>query len=528
MGISLPSGGHRRRKPFVAALLLACAALLTACGGGASAPAAVPGQPVPGGSIAIAMIGEPRNLDPMSLGNAGPITAVLGNALYGTLLTDVPGTSEIRPGLAESLTSDDGGSTYTLTLRPGLTFNDGTPLDAAAVAANWTRQKDPAVGSQYQFEVGHIAATEVVDATHLRIRLVTPLVSFPRLIIPTSLNWIASPTAMEAGKQAFDAKPVGAGPFVLDRWTRNGAIELSRNARYWDAPKPYLDRLTITVAKDTNQRWNSVQTGNVDLAVESSWLNIDQARNAGMTVDVADLNGGLYIAMNARRAPFDDLRARRAVAAALDIESLITTVYDGHGEIPKTLFTPRSPHFGDTPLPTPNRDEAQRLFDELAAEGKPVKFTFMSFPSTENQAIAQSVQTQLRAFRNVQVEVQVVDLAVSGSIRRTHDFDMVVQAAAFTDPDPKLWEILHSSSSQNMPGVSDPETDAALEQGRRSTDPEERRAAYDRVSQRLAVTTPMLFFLRSPEATIANPNVGGIVQYGLGSLVSAELWITQP
>lgn len=128
------------------------------------------------------------------------------------------------------------------------------------------------------------------------------------------MNWIASPTALGNGRAAFDEAPVGAGPFELTRWMRQGAIELERNPDYWDAPKPYLDAITIRSVADTNQRVNAITTGDADLSTETNPSSVIRAQDAGAQVSTVSAGGGQYLGMNFRRAPFDDERARRAVA----------------------------------------------------------------------------------------------------------------------------------------------------------------------------------------------------------------------
>ncbi|CAI7975040.1 Extracellular solute-binding protein family 5 [Frankia sp. Hr75.2] len=186
------------------------------------------------------------------------------------------------------------------------------------------------------------------------------------------MNWIASPASLKRGQEAFNAKPIGAGPFTLESWTRQADIRLVKNPRYWDAPKPYLDRITLHSALDGNQRYNTLLTGGADVAIDSSWINFDKAVRAGLPTDVMHLSGGILVALNMRRPPFNDIRARQAVATALDMDALNLAAYNGTAQLADTLFTKASPFYSQTPLRKTDKVTAQRLFDELAAEGKPV------------------------------------------------------------------------------------------------------------------------------------------------------------
>ncbi|MFI5716752.1 ABC transporter substrate-binding protein [Nocardia sp. NPDC051750] len=470
-------------------------------------------------------ITEPRSLDPVTLSNQWVLNSLLGNALFGTLMINDPETGELTYTMAESFATDDGGATFELTLRPDLRFTDGTPLDAAAVKFNWDRIKDPAGGSASLQEASMVASTEVVDATRLAVRMTEPVPNFAEAIYGTSLNWIASPAALAAGRQQFDSHPVGAGPFTLSHWARGDAIELVKNPGYWDAPKPFLDAITLRTNADTTQRINTLISDGADLVIETNPASLTEAREAGFPTDTVPLHGGQTLTMNTRRPPFDDVRARRAVAAAIDLEAIDTGIYSGAGQVPKTLFGESSPFHTELPLPQPDRATAQRLFDELAAEGKPVSFTFTSGPTAEIRALAENVQAQLSAFANVEVAVVVTDITGVVELRRTNNFDMTTAAANFTDPEPALWSVFHRNSRRNMSGIDDAALNRALQDGRAGTTVEQRTDAYRRVQERLNALVPVIFQIRNEPSVVTRRNVGGVVQYGYGSLLPEELWV---
>ncbi|MFV2176063.1 ABC transporter substrate-binding protein [Actinomadura sp. LOL_016] len=516
-----------RTRRFHAAAVLSAAALLTAaCSGPTADTSTGPvGAPVRGGTARILMINEPRNLDPAAISNVWAFGAALGNALYGTLMTNDVRTGEIEYKMAESFTSDDGGATFELKLRAGLTFTDGSPLDARAVKFNWDRVRDPATASSSIRYAAPIASTAVVDATTLKVTLRTPIPNFAQNVVIGALNWIASPDALREGQRAFDARPVGAGPFVLKSWSRQDKAELVRNPRYWDAPKPYLDGITVRSTSDTMQRLSTLLSGGVDVAVDTSWKAIQKARDAGFSADVVAMSGGQSLTMNVRRPPFDDVRARRAVSAALDLDATNLSLYNGHGETPRHLFDESSPFFSDIELRKHDKGTAQKLFDQLAAEGKRVSFTFTTQNSTESMGVAESIQAQLAAFENVDVKIRTIDSAETASIYASHDFDMLISSTLIVDPEPQLWSTFHGKSSSNVAGIDDPQLNAALDRGRTSTSLEERKAAYKVAQERLAALVPVIYYTRAAPAVETAGNVHGARQYGFGSLLPEELWM---
>lgn len=507
-------------------LALALALVLAACGApGTHTSSDAAGPPVAGGTGRVIHILEPRSLDPAVLANAWAVDATLGNALYGTLVANKPETGEVQLKMAEDFSSPDGGTTFRLRLRPGLKFSDGSPLDAQAVKVNWDRIRDPAVGASSVDEASIITSTTVVDATTLAIKLGRPDPSFPQVVALSSLNWTASPKILQEGRNAIDANPVGAGPFVLTKWARGNSFEFAKNPGYWDAPKPYLDHLVIRVSADGQQRLNTVTTGAADLEMESSWAPIAKAKSAGLATYTPALSGGDYLSLNTARAPFNDVRARRAVASALDINALNLAAYEGKSPPATTLFDQSSPFYADVPLQKTDKAEAQRLFDELAAEGKPVTFTFKALATSKVKAVAENVQAQLSAFRNVTVKIQSVDAATAIAVRSSRDYDVVVGSAFFGDPEPRLWTAFHAASHGNASGLDDPQLNAALDAGRLGKTTEDRKAAYLTVQQRIADQVPVIFTGRAAVGAIAARNVHGVVQYGMGSVLPEELWI---
>ncbi|MEE2030672.1 ABC transporter substrate-binding protein [Rhodococcus chondri] len=471
-------------------------------------------------------MGEPRSLDPAALSNTWAHQATLGNALYGSLMINNDETYELEYKMATDFSTTDGGKTFTLALQPDLKFSDGTPLDAAAVKFNWDRLKDPALGSTTIRQAVQIEATEVIDPATVRVTMVKPNPQFGQAVVAGALNWIASPAALEKGQQSFDENPIGAGPFTLANWMRQNAVELEKNPAYWDAPKPYLDGLTIRTVPDSNQRLNTMSTAAAELASETNWSNIHKAEDGGLSYLVSSTGGGQVAGMNFRRAPFDDERARRAVSLAIDLEAVNTVVYNGDGEIPRTLFPEDSPFYADIPIGETDSEEAQRLFDELAAEGKPVAFTFLSYPTTESRTLGEAIQAQLSAFENVEARVEVVDYAVATARAGARDFDMIVSSAITQDPDYGLTMAFDSKSTGNFLGVNDPELDAALDRGRFGESIEERKEAYEQVQQRIADLSIGLWYTRAVPGVIYGSDLNGVQLYTLGSPLPEEFWIS--
>lgn len=433
---------------------------------------------------------------------------------------------EVEHRLATGFASGDGGATSTLALRPGVSFTDGTPFDAEAVAVNWARLADPTISANSLAQASQIASTEVVDDITLTVRMRTPNPQFAHAITSSSLNWIASPAALAEGRDAFDDRPVGAGPFVLEDWRRQDRIELSRNAGYWAAPKPYLDGVTMRTVSDVNQRTSVLRSGAADMVAESSWSALAAAEDGGYPTHIVTEGGGQYIALNARRAPFDDPRARRAVAAAVQLDGINNAVFGGDAVVPDTLFPESSPFFADVPLTQHDPEEAQRLFDELAAEGKPLVFTFTATSLLEIRTVAEVVQSQLASFDNVTMNVEVLDYAAFMPRYAGRDFDATIWSANLQEPNTTLWHSFHSQSAGSVTGVVDDRLDVALDAGRTGATPDERKAAYTAVQERIADLDLGIWYMRSAPSVVTGTGLHGVRLYALGSPLPEELWLS--
>src|SRR5262249_51506281 len=292
--------------------------------------------PQPGGSITVTMSAELRGFDPTlaTTSNTGGSEAQVMFAVYDKLLYADPASGGMVPRLAESMTTTDA-TTWTLKVRPGIKFTDGTPYDATAVKCNWDRHADPANNSPWGTTVKNITY-QVLDPLTLKITLKSASGQFPR-VVSDQLSFIGSPTAeAAAGNQAgYNPKPVGAGPFVLKEWVRSASETLDRNPAYWDSPRPYLDRLIFRTLTDEQQRLNGCKVGEGQVDFTTTPLTADSGKDSGNVVVSPSINSST-IYFNLKRLPFSDKNARQAVQLAIDVDQINKTLFNGILETPKS------------------------------------------------------------------------------------------------------------------------------------------------------------------------------------------------
>lgn len=517
----------RIRTFFAAAALGALIAAGAASNSLAQAPAAA-GSPARGGNAIIVLgVDAVRGLDPAFLFNLTPSgDANRMAALYGVLFWSDAKTGKVSPDIGKSLTPDATGATWTLVLQPGVVFTDGTPLDAAAVKFNYDRIQNKATASPL---AGLLAGAQVtvVDKTTLTIALAAPNLQFDK-VLSTSLTHIASPKAIAEHPTDYAHHPVGAGPFMIGSWVKGDHMKLVRNPSYFAKELPWLDSVTFRVIRDPAQRINAVLTGQAQATVPGSDLSYAKsAVRSGLQVTSAPAGGGPMIMFNLKTAPFNDLRARRGVQLALDVQDM-ASVIDPGSSAPLSLYGPTSPFYPARPAPVAqNREAAQKLFDELAAEGKPVNFRITLTASGFFKSIAEYLQSRLSQFRNVTVSIDIVDNAtLDKRVFRDRNYQLSAQIVPVADPEPNLYKLLRTNGQTNHMGYSNPKVDAALEAGRGSTDAAVRTAAYATLDTLVATDVPVILIRNQESYTVHAPSLKGLTLHGDGSLLFDRLWST--
>jgi peptide/nickel transport system substrate-binding protein len=512
-------------KSIFVALATATAVLLAGCAGGdaVGSTGEPAGNPVSGGTLRVLEVSQPTGFDPVQVfsSTSMPITYT---ALYGQFLIPNTQTGAYDCGLCKSFTTSDKGATWEVVTREGLTFSDGTPFNAAAIKYNWDRMKDPKFGSASAGIASQIDHIEVVDERTAKLVMTVPTPGFMGLMPIYALQWIASPTALAKGQAEFNKNPIGAGPFLFDSWVPNGTLKLKKNPGYYDAPKPYLDALEIQGVTDNAQRLNALISGQADTILNSEASIFAEGEAAGFKKVEYKFNGGVGLMLNNAKAPFNDVRARQALAYALDLNALSDSITRGYPSAPKTLFTEGSPLFEDIPLATYDPGKAQKLFDELAAEGKPLKFSYTVFPGN-GQLVFDALQSQLQKYKNVTVTPDQRDTSQQGVVGTTGDYQALSSSMAFVDPGSRLWGQLHASADRtNYSRFKDAETSAALDAGF-TQDPAAQKAAYKVVQERLAELHPYILYTSYLNGALTTDKVHGAVVYGYTSPAAANLWL---
>jgi peptide/nickel transport system substrate-binding protein len=493
---------------------------LSGCGASDEAPQQTQGTPRKGGSLTVTMPGDAVSFDPAQTSFANVADGNRMAAVYDALVTIDPMTGTVQPKIAESLNPEGGGDkvdTWVLRIREGVRFSDGVAYDAAAVKANWDRHRDPKVKSYQAAATLTIKALNVDprDPLVLHIALTSPNANFDH-IVARSLSFNASPAALRPETVgSLRDKPVGAGPFLLKEWTPNQRQLFTRNTGYWQAAKglPYLDELVFRVEIDSRRTVHDLgKTSDLTVLVDPE--NIALGRGNGLAVTELGLNGGAMVLFNTAKGPFVDVRARRAVALALSSSEINEKFYRGTGTPAKSVFSASTP-LANAQLTAPENDRAaaQRLFDEVTAHGsRPLAFSYLVPDAPTPVAVAEHIRATLNAFPGVQMSIGKLDVPTFiRTLRRNSDaWSVAMYQTWIDDPDPGIYDMVHSDSAGNFSGYRNPDADTALERARRTTNPEERRNAYTQLQIRLNADVPFWVYQQAVAAAVYTKRVTGV------------------
>ena len=485
--------------------LLAAASVILLVAG-CSTPAAENSAPVSGGTLVYASgDGEPTCLDPHVGGN---YPQALVATQYLESLVSKNSDGEIIPWLASSWSESDDQLSWEFTLRDGVTFTDGTPLTAEAVAANVTHLQDPETGSSTGYvALQKVTGVEVVDELTARVTLSEP---DSALLDSFSQTWLAieSPTALARTAEENCESPVGTGPFFVAKWDRQQSITLERNEEYTSPPADaahdgvaYLDAIEWRFLPDSASRYAALQAGTVDLIenVQPDTIVAAEGVDAIEELNAPRPGASNRIELNSSKPPFDDIRVREAFVRAANVDDAITSLFFDTAERSYSpLSSVEKVAFSKPELFDYDQDAAATLLDaagwtETDAEGYRVKNgerLEVSFPVSTNQSIPaeQSLFEQLQATAKeagFKVNLEPLDLSSWYGVLGENEYDLV--SAPYTKVGPDVLRILFDSNGTipapsgyfaNHSQVKDPALDELLRTAARSADADERADLY--------------------------------------------------
>ncbi len=349
--------------------------------------------------IRVAMQLEPPNLDPTG-GAAQAIDSVVYSNIFEGL-TRFMSDGSIVPGLAESWDISEDGLTYTFHLHDGVTFHDGTTMDAEDVKFSLDRARAPDSTNAQKGLFASIAEVTVIDPLTVQITL-----SAPNGSLLFNLAWGDAVIVAPESIDTIASNPVGTGAFMFQTWVQGDRIDIVRNPNYWGTPAS-LESATFRFISDPTAAFAAVMAEDVDVFVGfPAPENLPQFEaDPRFQVLVGSTEGETILAMNNAREPFDNPLVRQAVAHAIDRQAIIDGAMYGIGTPIGTHFAPHNPDYVDlTGISAYDPDRARAL---LAEAGFPDGFTttLKLPPPSYARRGGEIIAAQLRAV-GIQTEIE--------------------------------------------------------------------------------------------------------------------------
>ncbi|WP_374107534.1 MULTISPECIES: ABC transporter substrate-binding protein [Pseudonocardia] len=534
-----------RRRWMTAVMAGVLAVGMTAC---ASSERGAGGDAA-GGTFVFGAAGAPKNFDPIFNDDGESFRPA--RQMFDTLITYKPGTTELEPGLATEWTSTPDGKTWTFTLREGVTFHDGTPLDATAVCANfdrWFTMKGAAAQSQmiYYGDVFEGFAKNEGDASGAPLYKSCTAQSpntavlalnkfkgaFPAAFGLTSFS-ISSPAALkqydaDAVTQSGDSftypayaneHPTGTGPFKFESFDKaNNTITLVRNDQYW-GEKAKLDRLIFKIIPDENARKQELAAGTIDGYDYPSPADYQTLKDQGDQVLIRQPFSLLYMGINTKNNPkLKDLRVRQALAYAIDRESLVRTKMPEGSAVAKEFVPPTVAGYADDVTQYPyDPEKAKQLLAEAGAQNLTLNFyypTEITRPYMPNPAdLFSAMSANLKA---VGITVNPVARPWNGGYKDDvqkagkHDLHMLGWTGDYNDAGNFVGTFFGREKAEF--GPQDPAMFAELAKADSIPDPAGHAAAYQQANKDImAKYLPAVPILTTGPAIVVGPNVQGVI-----------------
>jgi peptide/nickel transport system substrate-binding protein len=500
------------------------------CSGSNTTPAATtestdssiasPSGPVDGGTLDIAVAAAPSKWAP----NSGPWTTdelQAARAVYDRLMVRDSNDQPV-PELLSKASANSNFTSWTLVVREGVSFSDGSPLTSEVVAFNLrAQQADP---SNVDL-LAPISAITTPDAQTVVVSMFTPWSTFLQ-VLTTRLGTIAAPVTL----LGFDPRPIGTGPFVWFGVDEAGITIVLKNSTYWKKGLPHLDAVRFLPIPEAADRVTAALEGKVGMVAidEPRQLQrLETVQNRENVITIHDDRNAerpkVNIAFETGRAPFDRIAARRAVALATDRAEILSKAFAGQGSIARGMVSDTSPWFVDHSSSGRDVVRAKKLVEEYTEEtGQPLTFRLLVAPGTTLERVASLWRGQLEEV-GIDMTIDLVDPQVLSLAAVLGQFQAILQVG-FDSSHPDAYEPLfrgipaqQSVMSGNTTRYISPLVTKSFLDARTTADVTRQVDDYGTIQEQVAIDIPYLFLVQVREVVVTTPKLRDVTNWSSGS-----------
>ncbi|MDQ0819484.1 ABC-type transport system substrate-binding protein [Arthrobacter sp. V4I6] len=497
-----------RRKPlFLLIPALASALALSGCAGPAQSTS------TKAGILRIGAAAEVQTLDPhfTQLPSANSITHLVFEGLF-TLNAE----NKVVPELADSHEYSPDGLTLTVKIKSGHKFSNGDPVDAAAVAASFSRLLDPATKSPYLGLFSTIKEVTAVNENTVAIKLASANGHMLSLLANNNALIVNVKAAKELGAE-FGRKPVGSGPYVVSDYVGGERYSVKPSPVYVGDRKASLTSIEWVVAPEDASRMALLETGDVDIVERVPPESVSTLKSlADTTVEQLPSMFSINIELNLAQQGIDNPKVRQALNLAVDRNSMISGILGGLAEPSITMPGPGT------------QDELRKTFEPIGYDPERAKELLKEAGYGEGELTVdlrcprgryikdeQVCQALKSSFEKVGVKAtaQVMDLGaflqhIALPLDQRNESGAMVGRAT-QGMDYTLYRLFHSGISTNITGYNNPEVDKLLEQGRATSDTAKQKEIYGQVQEMVWNDQPDIFLWYQKQTVARSNAVGG-------------------
>jgi peptide/nickel transport system substrate-binding protein len=412
--------------------------------------------------------------------------------LYDTLIF-MDNEGVITPGLAEKWEFLSG-TEYKFYLRKGVKFHNGEELKAGDVRYSIMRATTSA-GAKIATYSQNVADVEVLDDYTVVVKLKLVDYSF---FSSLTHSWgsIVNAKATEAAGDSYGMNPVGTGPFKFVSWQKGNEYVLERFGDYW-GPKPKYKTLRVRSVPEPTSRTIELESGGVDIAFPIPHNDLKRIEdNPKLVLYRRPQVSTAYVGFNVTKKPFDDVRVRQAISAALDVVGIQAASYRGIGKVPVSLV-PGAIKYSIEKEVAPHVQDVEKAKKLLAEAGvKNLKLNIWTNERKERVDSATIIQAQLEEL-GIASEIRVLEWGayLNGLMEKTHDLFILGWVSTVPDPNFAVSGLLETSAigASNYTFFSDPKLDELLAKGRGVPDGDERAAIYKEMQLYINEQVPMIY-----------------------------------
>jgi peptide/nickel transport system substrate-binding protein len=508
-------------KKIITLFILFCMIFsITACTTDSKGTANTADQSKAPSKITIARPEDSDNLDPVTQSQNANIWVL--NLMMNGLVKGSDDGTKIEPDLATSWDIGSDGLTYTFHLVDGLKFSDGTPVKGEDWIFSLTRARDEK-GSIWTSNLKAITKITAPDDKTVVITLDKPFV--PLMAALAMFNSSVLPKAYfeKVGVEGFSQKPIGTGPYMLDKWVKGEYMSLKKNPNYRVTGLPKTDEIRFTVVPDDNTRILQLQSGDIDV---DTFVPYNKMKELSSNPDyvVKNYQASLvnYLTLNTAKKPLDDVRVRQALNYAIDKQGLVNAVLNGYGTL-GTSFFPSGLMYYDKDLALYKQDleKAKKLLADAGYSNGGIKLELLS---RSGDAIGNQVSVILKDSLSkigVDLTIKQMESATVSSLQRSFNYDMCLNGWSSDMVDPAQvvdrMVVYNDSTRAFYTGWKDDTAIQMALDAKTQQDAMKRQDMYKKIQEIHANATPLITLYNSGYPIIMKKNIKGFSQTPLGN-----------